>query len=778
MYRVLFLCLFLFGNYCIPVKSQTTVPAPPDFTDLTGSWVKATYGPSEDPFAHTGISPNRHVLIASPGTDSYTNGKLSLLPENTSGIIRLGEARSGQSESVSYRFIVDPEKPLLKVKLAAVINESISTPYADRFNFSIVVTDASGNLLHSCAKFDLDRKSHVYSTHLNFHSHNPKSSLYWLDWTELILDLSAGSGQEVEVRFVKNSGHQSIYNTWAYVYFTAICIPAKIEMYDCSGREFKLSAPGGYFDYTWSKGEQGQTVSGQTGDSDMRLSCSARTINGCATTHIASIHLHGNIPGSNRVICDTIQQGESYNQNSFYLGSFPKTGNYIYHQTFCEAGACRSETFYSLFLHVRQSYYPLEATICEGEDYTDNGFEWHAPPPGLYYDTLRLTSAKGQDSIVCLKLSVSVSHLSPERITGNTSPCCGTLETYTIPFASYDVGNFWQWEVPPGVSIYGTSRNRTLEAEFTDEARAGNITLHYSTGCTSGSVSLRVSPRPSYQQFQTDTICSGNEYHKNNFHLPRQTETGLHYQFHRTAAGCDSTLSLALTILPSPEIKMVRSDSVICEGEEIELYVQDMKQLPEEDPGPFVAVGDIYCTDGSILRPANYATSGKTAEGVVFWVDESGQHGWIVHKENQCEDCSFVTGEGIALPEGIGTDADDQIVTDTAGYHNTRIFWESGRINDFPAIRSIPFGQGWYLPASKQLLILAGNLFSVDGSLEMIGGKIFAPAENREYWSSTQYEKGNGVWTWCQVFNRDYVLTYMVYGILTQKSPVRSIRNF
>ena len=37
--------------------------------------------------------------------------------------------------------------------------------------------------------------------------------------------------------------------------------------------------------------------------------------------------------------------------------------------------------------------------------------------------------------------------------------------------------------------------------------------------------------------------------------------------------------------------------------------------------GQSVSIGDILCTDGSTVKPEQFASSGKTAEGIVFFVD-------------------------------------------------------------------------------------------------------------------------------------------------------------
>ena len=120
-HHVIGLCFLVCAYFT--AKSQTVSPTVPDFTNIHASWVTATYGNLDNPYAQIGVQPNRHAVITSPGTDKYTDGRLPVLPENTSAVVRLGEDRKGQSESISYRFVVDPEKTLLKVKMAIVANE-------------------------------------------------------------------------------------------------------------------------------------------------------------------------------------------------------------------------------------------------------------------------------------------------------------------------------------------------------------------------------------------------------------------------------------------------------------------------------------------------------------------------------------------------------------------------------------------------------------------------------------------------------------------------------
>ena len=51
--------------------------------------------------------------------------------------------------------------------------------------------------------------------------------------------------------------------------------------------------------------------------------------------------------------------------------------------------------------------------------------------------------------------------------------------------------------------------------------------------------------------------------------------------------------------------------------------------------GQNVSIGDILCTDGSTVKPEQFASSGKTAEGIVFFVDGENRLGWAVSLEFQ-----------------------------------------------------------------------------------------------------------------------------------------------
>lgn len=149
-----------------------------------------------------------------------------------------------------------------------------------------------------------------------------------------------------------------------------------------------------------------------------------------------------------------------------------------------------------------------------------------------------------------------------------------------------------------------------------------------------------------------------------------------------------------------------------------------------------VHVGDILCEGNAIISPANYPSSGATAIGVVFYVDNTGQHGWAVALEDALENAGVcIWGPQVETPLPNFTN-ERQAIYDLDGYHNTQIILEYS--NGFPAFNAVDFENGWYLPAIGQLNYLYGNIVEVNKSLTELGGMVF-PVTDWHYWSSTEY---------------------------------------
>lgn len=138
-------------------------------------------------------------------------------------------------------------------------------------------------------------------------------------------------------------------------------------------------------------------------------------------------------------------------------------------------------------------------------------------------------------------------------------------------------------------------------------------------------------------------------------------------------------------------------------------------------------VGDYYNVDGK--------------EGVVFWVDETGKHGKIVSLD-QAQKQWCTPDEYRKLLTGIASDEYD-------GMKNLQSIQKiSGWRNKYPAFAwCADHGDGWYLPAIKELELLLLNEKVHDAVNNQIArkgkAKLFSKGEHGHYWSSTEYKE------WC-----------------------------
>lgn len=149
-----------------------------------------------------------------------------------------------------------------------------------------------------------------------------------------------------------------------------------------------------------------------------------------------------------------------------------------------------------------------------------------------------------------------------------------------------------------------------------------------------------------------------------------------------------------------------------------------------------VNIGDILCTDGSTVRPEQFAASGRTAKGIVFYVDRSNQHGWAVHLDYQ--------GSLLWSPEldDIPTLSNYQqlrgAITDFDGLENTRKIRQAGDATTYPAAWAVDFDHGWYLPAAGQIRYLYGYIPEINQSLDVVGGTPFILSNDWWLWASTE----------------------------------------
>jgi hypothetical protein len=154
---------------------------------------------------------------------------------------------------------------------------------------------------------------------------------------------------------------------------------------------------------------------------------------------------------------------------------------------------------------------------------------------------------------------------------------------------------------------------------------------------------------------------------------------------------------------------------------------------------------------GASISKEKYQVGDFALGGIVFWVDETGEHGLVSAKEDQSTGVRW----------NAGTFGNTQAKGDEplAGKVNTSIIIAAhvaiGDDGDTYAARicnelkitkdGTTYGD-WYLPSKEELNLMYQNKSIIDGTATANGGSAFAIDP---YWSSTEIEN-DGVWV--QVF--------------------------
>lgn len=215
------------------------------------------------------------------------------------------------------------------------------------------------------------------------------------------------------------------------------------------------------------------------------------------------------------------------NGSTNFYGEILSEAGY-YEKTLTSRWGC--DSIVSIDLQVENSFITrLEASICRGEVYNENGF--HVSESGVY-DTTYISSIDC-DSIVYLTLTVN----EPAETVLYDSICQGEI------YADY--GFLVETD---HLSVGTVERLRGLQ------------TMH---GCDS-MVTLHLTILPSFRSEISDVVCFGEAYMENGFEIAAQAEAG-EFTFPSVLTaenGCDSIIILTLTVLPKIE---TFADETVCD---------------------------------------------------------------------------------------------------------------------------------------------------------------------------------------------------------------------
>jgi len=251
---------------------------------------------------------------------------------------------------------------------------------------------------------------------------------------------------------------------------------------------------------------QGQTLTATGTYTD-----TLQTIDGCDSIVVLDLEV---FPVFNATIANQICQGDTFNFNGQTLA---EAG--IYHDTLQTVDGC--DSIITLLLTVFPVYDTIVAhSICAGESY--NFFGTILTETGTYTDTV--PTVNGCDSIVTLILTVNPTFNTP----ASHVMCQG--ESY----------NFFDTTL-------------TTSGVYTH-------TLQSANGCDS-LITLTLTVNPTYNIPIAEVICQGTSY---NFFDSTLTTSGVYSHTLQTVNGCDSVITLTLMVTQPPVTHLNES---ICNGD-------------------------------------------------------------------------------------------------------------------------------------------------------------------------------------------------------------------
>lgn len=145
---------------------------------------------------------------------------------------------------------------------------------------------------------------------------------------------------------------------------------------------------------------------------------------------------------------------------------------------------------------------------------------------------------------------------------------------------------------------------------------------------------------------------------------------------------------------------------------EEKIMVKDEHECPINLKKSPAFVGDILCTDGTTIHRCEWPIDGKTAKGIVFYVDDSGYHGWAVHLRNQ-GDFVWTNSDKQQLVPGLSIcNSNTLALADMDGFANTKIIRSEATSPSIQTTKATPSKSHSYIasPLAFQAVLIAAGL--------------------------------------------------------------------
>jgi hypothetical protein len=186
------------------------------------------------------------------------------------------------------------------------------------------------------------------------------------------------------------------------------------------------------------------------------------------------------------------------------------------------------------------------------------------------------------------------------------------------------------------------------------------------------------------------------------------------------------------------------------------------------------AIQDTAAQIRADIPSVNTYSAGDFAQGgIVFWVDETGQHGLVCAKEDQSTGVKWYPGTlGSTQAKGDGPFAGEAntsiIIAAHVAIGDDGSPYAARICNELQVTEDGKTYGDWYLPSKEELNLMYQNKATINTTARANGGSDFAISY---YWSSSE---GNSDDAWMQDFDQGYPINDNKYYVLY----VRAVRAF
>lgn len=532
------------------------------------------------------------------------------------------------SESLTYHVKPTIENHFYYIKFAVVL-ENPNHKIDEQPYFSITATDSEGNKLANTNSYSV----HAQDGLNDFTEYNNGNSLIvWHDWSKILIDLGRYIGQEVCLTIKTNDCMQNGH--FGYAYFTGGCTSSIAQLELCDADNMILKLEDGFKSYSWNNGSDSATYQGKAEDMAW---CDVTSFIG-EITRIFTFLSDKSHP-TEAVERATVCEGTDYVWGDKVIDTH-FTGTEEFYGVVVDKDDC-STSYKTLILTTKPVYTTFIETICEGEDYTENGFNIKNPPIGTLSDTIEVEPVDGCRHWNVLKLSVVPNSISP-IMTGNEAPCSNHRMTYSV------IGDCkCKWTVPSNASVSSDVDDKSIILTFKN-SDAATLSVTCTNGCDTKILTKTINPIPLNNTFKIDSVCQGVVYQKDGWNLGVQNTLGYNTHIREVGDSCGSSDVLVLYVMESPVVNIKSEQAIVCPGKEVKLTTLDtfitessvvdtsrrwcdgytlyLKDWIKDSYS--IAIGDIWCDDGSIMHLKDFLKSGKTAKGIVYdYYYDSQDHG-------------------------------------------------------------------------------------------------------------------------------------------------------